>query len=63
MTNNKHLTLSDRIIIEKGLNNNSSRKSIGDTLGMDKSSICKEIKNHSFFKKILSFRCFFLRHI
>lgn len=51
MANNKHLTLSDRIIIEKGLNNNSSRKSIADTLGMDKSSICKEIKNHSFFKK------------
>ena len=51
MANNKHLTLSDRIIIEKGLNNNSSRKSIADTLSMDKSSICKEIKNHSFFKK------------
>lgn len=51
MANNKHLTLSDRIVIEKGLNNNSSRKSIADTLGMDKSSICKEIKNHSFFKK------------
>ncbi|MDY5110807.1 MULTISPECIES: hypothetical protein [Faecalicoccus] len=31
MANNKHLTLSDRIIIEKGLNNNSSRKSIADT--------------------------------
>ncbi len=28
MAKNKHLTLSDRIIIEKGLNNNSSRKSI-----------------------------------
>ncbi len=50
MANHKHLTLSDRIIIEKGLNNNSSRKSIADTLGMDKSSICKEIKSHAFFK-------------
>lgn len=50
MAKNKHLTLSDRIIIEKGLNNNSSRKSIADTLGMDKSSICKEIKGHAFFK-------------
>lgn len=50
MANNKHLTISDRIIIEKGLNNLSSRKSIADTLGMDKSSICKEIKNHAFFK-------------
>ena len=51
MANHKHLTLSDRIIIEKGLNNNSSRKSIADTLGMDKSSICKEIKKHAFYKK------------
>lgn len=50
MARNKHLTLSDRIVIEKGLNNNASRKSIADTLGMDKSSICKEIKNHAFFK-------------
>lgn len=50
MAKNKHLTLSDRIIIEKGLNNNSSRKSIADTLGMDKSSICKEIKIHAFYK-------------
>ncbi len=44
MARNKHLTLSDRIAIEKGLNNNSSRKAIADTLGMDKSSICKEIE-------------------
>lgn len=51
MANNKHLTFSDRIIIEKGLNNNSSRKSITDTLGMDRFSICKEIKKHSFYKK------------
>lgn len=50
MANNKHLSLSDRFIIERGLNNGSSRKSIADTLGMDKSSICKEIKNHSFFQ-------------
>ena len=33
MAKNKHLTLSDDIIIESGLNNNSSRKSIADTLG------------------------------
>lgn len=47
MANNKHMNLSDRLIIEKGLNNKSSRSSIADTLGMDKSSICKEIKNHA----------------
>lgn len=51
MANNKHLTLSNRITIETGLNNNSSRKSIADTLGMDKSSICKEIKNHAYFQR------------
>lgn len=41
------MDLSDRIIIEKGLNENSSRKSIADTIGKDKSSICKEIKIHA----------------
>lgn len=50
MAHNKHLSLSDRLIIEHALNNGASRKSISDALGMDKSSICKEIKNHAFFK-------------
>ena len=44
----KHLTLSDRIIIETGLTNKSTKKSIADTLGMDKSTICKEVKKHSY---------------
>ena len=50
MSNKKHLTLSDRIIIEKELYNNSSRVSIADILSMDSSSICKEIKHHAFLK-------------
>lgn len=47
MSKNKHMDLSDRIIIEKGLDENSSRKSIADTIGKDKSSVCKEIKAHA----------------
>ena len=35
---NSHLTLEDRRIIQKGIENNSSKQSIADTLG-------KEIKN------------------
>ena len=47
MANQKHLTLSDRIFIEKALGNGASRKSIVDTLNKDKSTICKEIKKHA----------------
>ena len=36
---NSHLTLEDRRIIQKGIENNSSKQSIADTLG-------KEIKNY-----------------
>ena len=56
MADNKHLTLSDRIFIEKALNDNMSRKAIADHLGKDKSTICKEIKNHTIsepFTRIL----------
>lgn len=48
---NSHLTLEDRMIIEKGLTNESSRKSIADTLGKDKSTICKEVKKHRRLKE------------
>lgn len=47
MADNKHLTLSDRIFIEKALNDGKSRKAIADYLGKDKSTICKEIKKHT----------------
>lgn len=44
----KHLDLQYRNFIEQGLNNNSSKTSIANVIGMDKSSVCKEIKKHSF---------------
>lgn len=44
----KHLDLQYRNFIEQGLNNNSTKASIADVIGMDKSSVCKEIKKHSF---------------
>lgn len=48
MSSNKnlHLTQEERIIIETGITNNSTKSSIADTLGKDKSTIGKEIKLH-----------------
>lgn len=43
---NSHLTFEERNIIQRGIENSSSKKSIADTLGKDKSTIGKEIKNH-----------------
>lgn len=45
---NKHLTYSDRQIIEKGITNDSSKVSIAETLGKDPSTIGKEIKEHRY---------------
>ena len=42
MSAHKHLTLEDRIMIHRGLDNSSSRKSIADIIGKDKSTVCKE---------------------
>ena len=36
---NKHLSFEERVIIETGIRNGSSKKSIADTLGKDKSTI------------------------
>lgn len=44
----KHLDLQYRNFIEQGLNNNCTKTAIAELVGMDKSSICKEIKKHSF---------------
>lgn len=46
--NNKHshLTLDERIIIEKAIANNSKKMDIASTLGKDKSTIGKEIRRH-----------------
>ncbi len=42
----KHLTLSQRIIIEKGLNDNESFSSIARKIGKDPSTISKEVRRH-----------------
>lgn len=44
MSAHKHLTLEDRIMIHRGLDNSSSRKSIADIIGKDKSTVCKEVR-------------------
>ena len=55
MSSNKsfHLTLSERIIIETGITNDSTKSSIADTLGKDKSTIGKEIK----LRRQLTYSC------
>lgn len=49
--NQKHLTLSDRIIIENGLNEGKSFKSIASLLGKDPTTISKEVKKHRTIKQ------------
>ena len=49
----KHLTSSERQIIEVGIRNGSSKKAIADTIGKDKSTIGKEIKE----RRILKSKC------
>ena len=50
---NKHLTIEERIIIEHGISNGSSKSSIAETLGKDKSTIGKEIRLH----RQLTYKC------
>ena len=47
-SNNKnlHLTSQERIIIEKGIENGSTKAAIALTIGKDKSTVGKEIKKH-----------------
>ena len=47
---NTHLTTADRQIIETGIRNGSTKKSIADTIGKDKSTVGKEIKLHRHLK-------------
>lgn len=47
---NKHLTCQERIIIETGIRNNSSKAALATTLGKDKSTIGKEIVLHRVLK-------------
>lgn len=46
MCNNKHLSLEDRLIIEREIGLNKSFKYIGKLLNKDCTTISKEIKNH-----------------
>ena len=50
MCNNKHLTLNDRLTIERELFFNKSFKQIGKILNKDCTTISKEVKNHITFK-------------
>lgn len=47
-SNNKnlHLTVQERIIVEKGIENGSTKAAIALTIGKDKSTVGKEIKKH-----------------
>ena len=49
--NQKHLNLSDRINIEKGLNNNDSFATIAKVVLKDPTTISKEVRKHSKVKE------------
>lgn len=46
--NHKHLSLSDRIEIERGLTNNDSFRKIAERTGKDPSTISKEVRLHAY---------------
>lgn len=50
MCKNKHLTLDDRLIIERELFFNSSFKKIGKLINKDCTTVSKEIRNHIMYK-------------
>ena len=50
-----HLTSAERQIIETGIRNGSTKKSIADTIGKDKSTVGKEIKLHRCLKSKSSY--------
>ncbi len=50
-TNQKHLTLSNRIIIEKSLNEGKTFVAIADMIHKDPTTISKEIKKHRSIKQ------------
>lgn len=47
--NQKHMTMDDRVVIEKGLDQKRSLRSIAAQLGKDPTTISKEIKKHRSF--------------
>jgi len=48
--NNKHLTLSQRIMIEQGLNGGKTFTAISKSIGKDPSTISKEVRKHRTIK-------------
>ena len=56
---NKHLTLEERRIIERGIENGATKTAIANTIGKDNSTIGKEIKQHRkiTYKCSLSLEC------
>ena len=50
MAKNTHLTLSDRIEIEKALRDRTSFSEIGAFIGKDPSTVSKEVRNHFIIK-------------
>ena len=48
----KHMSSSDRLEIEIGLNDNLSYKQIADKVDKDCTTIAKEVKNHIIYKNI-----------
>ena len=55
MSDQKHLTLEGRIIIEKGLDDRLSFKTIALSLNKDCTTISKEVRNHLNFEKTGSY--------
>ena len=53
MCNNKHLSLDDRLIIERELSLGKSFKYIGNLINKDCTTISKEIRNHYKIKSKL----------
>lgn len=53
MNKNSHLTIAERQIIERGIKNGSTKAAIAKTIGKEKSTIGKEIKEH----RTLTYKC------
>ena len=51
MSDQKHLTLEGRIIIEKGLDSRLSFKAIARAVNKDCTTISKEVRGHLSFEK------------
>lgn len=49
----KHLTLADRIQIERGLDSNKNFTEIGKEIGKDPTTVSKEVRKHIKVKEAL----------